>query len=186
MNDVSVLDLFWLILKFLAALGLVGLIAFALYLVWLAIKRATKTSWNIVRGDASVTAIVSFVGSVQESVRAPDFSGFGRWSLSAARRRLRCGNVGTRVWCGFPSSVGRATIFCQDSALGPTERHFHSELGILPISVNVVVGRLHKTKMCVSRNPRRTNIFTDCRAEPFCDCRSHPRKLRRCRRRVSP
>src|ERR1700682_4059863 len=23
--------------------------------------------------------------------------------------------------------------------------------------------RLHKTKMCVSRNPRRTNILTDCR-----------------------
>jgi hypothetical protein len=38
-------------------------------------------------------------------------------SLSAARRRLRCGNVGTRVWCGFPSSVGRATIFGQDSAI---------------------------------------------------------------------
>src|ERR1019366_10571107 len=37
-------------------------------------------------------------------------------SLSAARRRRRCGNVGTRVWCGFPSSVGRATIFGQDSA----------------------------------------------------------------------
>jgi hypothetical protein len=26
--------------------------------------------------------------------------------------------------------------------------------------------RLHKIKMCVSRNPRRTNTFTDCRAEP--------------------
>ena len=29
--------------------------------------------------------------------------------------------------------------------------------------------RLHKTKMCVSRNPRRTNTFTDCRAEPIFD-----------------
>jgi hypothetical protein len=26
--------------------------------------------------------------------------------------------------------------------------------------------RNHKTKMYVSRNPRRTNTFTDCRAEP--------------------
>jgi hypothetical protein len=57
MNDVSILDLFWLILKFLAALGLVGVIAFALYLVWVAIK----STGNIVRGDASVTAIVCFV-----------------------------------------------------------------------------------------------------------------------------
>jgi hypothetical protein len=59
-------------------------------------------------------------------------------SLSAARRRRRCGNVGTRVWCGFPSSVGRATIFGQDSAIGPTERHFYSELGILPILVRIL------------------------------------------------
>jgi hypothetical protein len=34
--------------------------------------------------------------------------------------------------------VGRATIFRQDSAIGPTERHFHSELGILPISVRML------------------------------------------------
>jgi hypothetical protein len=73
---------------------------------------------------------------------------------------------GTRVWCGFQSSVGRTTIFGQDSAIGPTERHFHSELGILPISVRMLSLALHKTKMCVSRNPRRTNTFTDCRAEP--------------------
>jgi hypothetical protein len=34
--------------------------------------------------------------------------------------------------------VGRATIFGQDSAIGPTERHFHSELGILPILVRLL------------------------------------------------
>ena len=34
--------------------------------------------------------------------------------------------------------MGRATIFGQDSAIGPTERHFHSELGILPILVRML------------------------------------------------
>jgi len=61
-NDITVLDLFWLILKFLAALGLVCLLAFALYIVWIAIRRGARTSWNILRGrPTSVTATVCFV-----------------------------------------------------------------------------------------------------------------------------
>jgi hypothetical protein len=56
MNDITILDLFWLIVKFLAALGLVGLIALALYFVWKAAKAAAKTTWDILRGrNASVT-----------------------------------------------------------------------------------------------------------------------------------
>ena len=34
--------------------------------------------------------------------------------------------------------MGRATIFGQDSPIGPTERHFHRELGILPILVRML------------------------------------------------
>ncbi len=65
MNDVTILDLFWLILKFLAALGLVCLIAYAFYLVWLVIRRGARTAWDIVRGrQASVTATVCFVIAV--------------------------------------------------------------------------------------------------------------------------
>jgi len=61
MNDISVLDLFWLILKLIAALGLVGLLALAFYLIWAGTKRAAKTSWEIVRGrNTSVTAITCF------------------------------------------------------------------------------------------------------------------------------
>jgi len=61
MNDITVLDLFWLILKLLAALGLVGLIALGLYFVWKATKALAKTSWDILRGrTASVPAIVCF------------------------------------------------------------------------------------------------------------------------------
>jgi hypothetical protein len=61
MNDITIIDLFWLILKFLAALGLVILIGLVLYLVWAAIKRAGRVAWDIVRGgNASVTATVCF------------------------------------------------------------------------------------------------------------------------------
>jgi hypothetical protein len=62
MNDISILDLFWLILKFLAALGLVGLLALGIYLVWVSVKRGANIALDIVRGghNASVTAIVCF------------------------------------------------------------------------------------------------------------------------------
>jgi hypothetical protein len=61
MNDISIIDLFWLILKFLAALGLVCLLAFGLFLVWSAIKRLAQTTWSILNGrDVGVTATVCF------------------------------------------------------------------------------------------------------------------------------
>jgi uncharacterized membrane protein YidH (DUF202 family) len=61
MNDITIIDLFWLILKFLAALGLVGLISVALFLLWIAAKRAAKTTWDILRGrNRSVAAITCF------------------------------------------------------------------------------------------------------------------------------
>jgi hypothetical protein len=68
---------------------------------------------------------------VQESVRDPDFSGVGR---------CRCQQpavVAVEMWelglVRVSKLGGTATIVGQDSAIGPTECHFHSELGILPI-----------------------------------------------------
>jgi predicted PurR-regulated permease PerM len=76
MNDVTILDLFWLILKFLVALGLVCLIGFALYLVWRAVKRSIRVAWNIVRGrQASVTATVCFVIALVALVTGIIFAG---------------------------------------------------------------------------------------------------------------
>ena len=61
MNDVTILDLFWLILKFLAALGLVALIGLVLYLIWKGATLAVRTAWDIARGrNQSVTATVCF------------------------------------------------------------------------------------------------------------------------------
>jgi hypothetical protein len=61
MNDVTIFDLFWLILKILAALGLVGVAGVVLYLVWKAAKVATRTGSDILRGrNASVAGTVCF------------------------------------------------------------------------------------------------------------------------------
>jgi len=68
-------------------------------------------------------------GSVQESDGKRDFSGVAFPAKTATVAVVAVGNVETRVWCGFPSSVGRATTLRKDSAVGPTERHFHSEPG---------------------------------------------------------
>jgi hypothetical protein len=65
MNDITIIDLFWLILKFLAALGLVGLIGLVLFLSWAAAKRAARSAWDILRGrNASVAATVCFALAV--------------------------------------------------------------------------------------------------------------------------
>jgi hypothetical protein len=75
MNDITVIDLFWLILKFLAALGLVALIGFVLYLVFRTAKLAARTSWDILRGrDASVTATVCFCIAVVALVTGAAFA----------------------------------------------------------------------------------------------------------------
>jgi hypothetical protein len=66
--------------------------------------------------------LVSVSGSAQTA--ANDF--LDSLGLAGYRNRSCCGNVEARVWCGFPSFVGRATTPRKDSAAGPTERHFHS------------------------------------------------------------
>lgn len=64
MNDVSIIDLVFLIIKFLIAVGLVGLVAYALFLVWKAIKRLPRIAWKIwvyaCGGDTSVATTALF------------------------------------------------------------------------------------------------------------------------------
>ena len=54
---------------------------------------------------------VCFFGSVQESDRARDFSGVGFTSKTDAVAAVAVGMWKSRVWCGFPSSVGWTTTF---------------------------------------------------------------------------
>jgi hypothetical protein len=65
------------------------------------------------------------IGSARESVEMYDWRRFS--SLSQFDSRRRCGNVKTRVLCGFPSSEGGPNRCGRGSIIPPSERHFHSE-----------------------------------------------------------
>jgi hypothetical protein len=59
--NVSVIDLFWLILKFLAALGLIALLFGALYVLYLILLIALGSFRRFLKGTASNQAIVGWV-----------------------------------------------------------------------------------------------------------------------------
>jgi len=59
--DVSVLDLFWLILKILAALGLVSLLLGAVYLIFKFAFRMMRSLPDVFTGRASTAVIVGWV-----------------------------------------------------------------------------------------------------------------------------
>jgi hypothetical protein len=61
MADVSILDLFWLILKFLAALGLVCLIFFVVYIIGKLVFRFLLLLPRMFSGEASTGLIVGWV-----------------------------------------------------------------------------------------------------------------------------
>jgi hypothetical protein len=60
-GDISILDLFWLILKFLAALGLVCLLLFVVYLGCGLVFRMLRSLGKFATGKASEGAIVGWV-----------------------------------------------------------------------------------------------------------------------------
>src|SRR5437016_14338538 len=72
---------------------------------------------------------------------------------------------------GFQAAWDGQQISGKDSAIGPTERHFHSESRNSAHSgANVVVGCCTRPKSLFSRKPRRMHTLTDCCAEPKIDC----------------
>ena len=83
-----------------------------------------------------------FFGSARESVEMYDWRGFSSLSQFDSRSRRRCGNVETRVLCGFPSSEGRQNRCSRDSIIPPSERHFHSEASVYrPFVENALLGQ---------------------------------------------
>jgi hypothetical protein len=56
-----------------------------------------------------------------------DLRGFSSFVQYDSRSRRRCGNVETRVLCGFPSSEGEQNRCGRRPMIPPSERHFHSE-----------------------------------------------------------
>jgi hypothetical protein len=55
---------------------------------------------------------------------------------------------------GFQARWDGQQIFGQDSAIGPTERHFHSEPGILPILVQMSSLAAAQDQKCAFRETR--------------------------------
>jgi len=84
-----------------------------------------------------------------------------------SRSRRRCGNVETRVLCGFQAPRAGRTVVAECCIIPPPERHFHSEARFIGHSVeNVLFGRPTERKYVPFRKPRRTHDSTDSRSEP--------------------
>ncbi len=96
-----------------------------------------------------------------------DWRGFSSLPHFDSRSRRRCGNVGTRVLCGFPSSEGGQNRCGRDSIIPPSERHFHNEGPFYrPFCRECAVRAADGAEMAPFGKPRRMHDFTDSRSEP--------------------
>src|SRR6266853_6939928 len=78
-----------------------------------------------------------------------------------------CGNVKTRVVCGFPSSEGAARKADPSSALATLERHFHRESSVSAhFRENLLVWHQQKPKELLPETRMNTAWFTDSCTEP--------------------
>jgi hypothetical protein len=103
---------------------------------------------------------LSFTGSAQESGITCDWRGFGSFVRFGSHSRRRCGNVGTRVLCGFPSSEGRQNRWGKRSIIPPSERHFYSEAPFIRRSGgNLVFGRPAERNSCLSQTRVECTFF---------------------------
>ena len=89
-----------------------------------------------------ITRLLNKNGSARESGETRDLRGFSSFVRFDSRSRRRCGNVETRVLCGFPSSEGEQNRCGRRSIIPPSERHFHSETRFIGHSgENLLFGR---------------------------------------------
>src|ERR1019366_2746655 len=106
--------------------------------------------------------IVCLFGSARESGETCDLRGFSSFVQFDSRSRRRCGNVGTRVLCGFPSSEGGQNRWGRRSIIPPSERHFHSEAPVYrPFWRESAVWAAGGAKYLPFRKPRRMHVLTD-------------------------
>jgi len=79
----------------------------------------------------------SFIGSVQESDKARNSSGFGFRATRGTVAVVAVGMWKPAFGTGFQAPWDGLQIFGKDCAIDPTERHFHREPAILPILVQM-------------------------------------------------
>jgi hypothetical protein len=77
------------------------------------------------------------LGSVQESDRARNSSGFGFRANRGTVAVVAVGMWKPAFGAGFQAPWDGQQIFGKDCAIDPTERHFHREPAILPILVQI-------------------------------------------------
>jgi hypothetical protein len=95
-----------------------------------------------------------------------DWRGFSSLSQFDSRSRRRCGNVETRVLCGFPSSEGGQNRCGRGSIILPLERHFHSEAPVYrPFCRECAVRAADGAEIVPFGKPRRMHDFTDSRQQ---------------------
>ena len=106
------------------------------------------------------------MGSVQESGGPPDFIG-----AEACRRQHPAAVVAVEMWepaagAGFRARWDKRQIVAQDAAIGPTERHFHSEPQILPILLQMSCLAAARDENMVLQKPAQNEHFSrlSCRA----------------------
>ena len=106
-------------------------------------------------------------GSAQESVSPCDFGGFCRFGKLVRRRSRCCGNVGTRVLCGFPSSEGNARTFESVSGFSALGASFPQQaLDFVAFRTGCICEPVIRLKCTPFRKPRRMRTSPDSCTEP--------------------
>ena len=112
--------------------------------------------------------LFTFSGSAQESVSSCDFGGFCRLGKLVRRRSRCCGNVGTRVLCGFPSSEGNARTFESVSRFSALGASFPQQaLDFVAFRTGCICEPVIRLQCTPYRKPRRMRTSPDSCTEPF-------------------
>ena len=114
------------------------------------------------------------MGSAQESVSPCDFGGFCSFGKLVRRRSRCCGNVGTRVLCGFPSSEDNARTFESVSRFSALGASFPQHaLDFVAYRTGCICEPVIRLQCMPFRKPRRMRTSPDfCSEPPFATPRS--------------
>src|SRR5580704_7645054 len=106
-------------------------------------------------------------GSAQESVSPCDFGGFCSLGKLVRRRSRCCGNVGTRVLCGFPSSEGNARTLQSGSRFSALGASFPQQaLDFVAFRTGCICEPVIRLKCTPFRKLRRMRTSSDSCTEP--------------------
>src|SRR5262249_27851368 len=110
----------------------------------------------------------TFYGSVQESGKPRVFRGFWTFVKLAHPSSSRCGNVETRVLCGFPSSGGPGMNLSAEYHQSAPGASFPQRGPSFSRNWRLLTFPGHLRPRCAPlRKPRNMHVFTDSRSEPF-------------------